>query len=595
VSESLDLSFVGHVDHGKSTLLARLLLDLGVIPDSKVVEMREASERRSGTVELAFLLDAFQIERDQAVTVDTTRVWFRTGVRLYSVADAPGHFEFLRHVVTGAVDAQLAVLVIDAREGVSEQTERHAALLGFLGVRDAIVAVNKMDLVVFDERRFHKIARSAEDMLRTKNVRMRCALPIVATDGDNVVNVSRRIPWHDGQTLRKVLDRFEPRAKAPSPLRLGVQDVYRRNGERLIAGRLQGDRLSVGDWLLFSPSGQSARIAKIHRFPEDESPARDGEAVAVSLDRPLFVEAGHVASRPEEAPRVTRRFTAEVFWMARRDLTNGAHVRLRIGSADIAARLEAAEPLRYGEIATVEFVTSAHVAVDVDRASFLSRFAVFSDGAIAGAGVVRSISSAHEIRPRSPNVERESQIVSLANREQRFGHRSGIVWLTGLPCSGKSTLAKGLEERLFVKGWNAYVLDGDNLRTGLTGDLGFTAEDRRENVRRIGEAAALFADAGFVAIVSLVSPSAADREMARSLFPQSFHEIHVTAPVDVCEQRDAKGLYLRARAGEIPNFTGVSGAYEPPSSPALTIDTAENSAPDCIDALVKYVTRSLRL
>jgi bifunctional enzyme CysN/CysC len=578
-------------------LLARLLVDTGAVPESKLAELEAACKRRSSGLELSFLLDAFQVERDQAVSIDSTRVWFHSARRRYAVADAPGHFEFLRHVVTGAAGAGLAVFVIDAASGAGEQTERHAAILGLLGVDDVIVAANKMDLAAFSVERFETLRREVRLLLERHGLRVHAIVPTAATEGDNVVRRSARMPWYDGESVLEALDRYEPPLAPELPLRLAIQDVYRRDAERLVAGTLQGGPLAEDDLLVFSPSGLSAGVAAIRRFPEGRAPAQDGEAVAIALDRDVFVEAGMVASRPEEAPYVTDAFEASVFWFARDALPSGSWVQLRLGTADVTAMLKtlSGTSLAYGDIGSVSLQLGSALALDVDRGSALSRFALLLDGHIAAAGIVRAVASGGAERAHSPNVEGETRLVVRTRREKRFGHRGGVVWLTGLPSSGKSTIAKLLEQRLFALGWNPYVLDGDNLRAGLTGDLGFSAEDRRENVRRVAEVAALFADAGLVAIVALVSPKAGDRDAARGLFPESFHEIAVAAPVDVCERRDIKGLYRRARAGEIAEFTGVSAPYEPPIAPALTLDSARLSATECVDVLFGYVAEHFAL
>lgn len=593
----MNLVLVGHVDHGKSTLLARLLVDAGAVPESKLAELEIVCKRRSSGFELSFLLDAFQIERDQAVSIDSTRVWFSSERRRYAVADAPGHFEFLRHVVTGAADASLAVLVIDAAAGVGEQTERHAAILSLIGINDVMVAVNKMDLVGRGREQFEVVRDQAEALLANQGLRAYQIIPTVAPDGDNVVRRSGRMPWYEGDSVLEALDRYEPLPACNPPLRLPVQDVYRVDSERLVAGNVQGGLLAEGDLLLFSPSGLAARVAAIRRFPEDRRPAADGDAIALTLDRDVFVEPGNVASRPEQAPYVTSEFAASVFWFGRTELPSGTPAQLRLGTFDVAATVATKDrtPLPYGDFALIDVKTASPLPLDVDRASALSRFALLVDGKIAGAGVVRAITASGVERLCSPNVESEYGFVSRDLRERRFGHHGGVIWLTGLPSSGKSTIAKLLEQRLFAHGWNACVLDGDTLRTGLTGDLGFSVDDRRESVRRVAEVAALFAGSGLIAIVALVSPNERDREGARLTYSESFHEIYVASSVAVCEQRDAKDLYRRARIGEIPNFTGVSAAYEAPIAPELTLDTARLSAFDCVDILFEYVTSNLSL
>jgi bifunctional enzyme CysN/CysC len=320
----VNLVLVGHVDHGKSTLLARLLVDTGAVPENKLSELEAICKRRSSQVELSFLLDAFQIERDQAISIDSTRVWFSSKHRRYAVADAPGHFEFLRHVVTGAADASLAVLVVNALAGPSEQTGRHAAILSLVGINNVLVAVNKMDLVAFSRERFEAVRDQAESLLANHRLSAHQIVPTAALEGDNVVRHSDRTPWYKGETVLEALDRYEPLPARNPPLRLPVQDVYRRDSERLVAGNLQGGPLAEGDLLVFSPPGLAARVATIRRFGEDHKPARHGEAIALALDRDIFVEPGYVASRAEQAPYVTSHFGASIFWFWRTDLLSGS-------------------------------------------------------------------------------------------------------------------------------------------------------------------------------------------------------------------------------------------------------------------------------
>jgi len=600
VSAPLDVVFVGHVDHGKSTLIARLLLDAGAFPDGKLSQLEEASRRRGVPLELSFLLDAFQVERDQAVTIDATRVWFRTPSRVYALCDAPGHHEFIKHMVTGASQAALAVLLIDAEQGVCEQTRHHAALLAMLGICDAVVAVNKMDCVAFSHERFAQIAQSATTMLEERALRAAAVIPTVARDGDNVVLRSQRMPWYDGATAMDALKSYDTAHRGAQPLRLPVQDVYRRGGSRVIVGNLQGGPLRPGDRMLFAPSGVTATVERF--WDGHDTSALDGDAVAFSLEESLFIDAGSVGAPPEDAPAITDVFEASIFWFSPQELRVDSHLKMRLGTSEVSVRVEAiggvldvatyqyapAEAVGVNGIAQVRLRCAVPVAIDVRPSSVISRFALYTNGRICGGGRVRTAATQRALRRRSPNVTPESHLVDRFARAARNGHRGGVLWLTGLPCAGKSTIAKELEQRLFAHGWNAYVLDGDTLRTGINGDLGFSEEDRRENVRRTAEMAALFADAGMIAIVALVSPSAADRRRAREVCPEAFHEIYVSTPRHVCEMRDVKGLYAGARRTKISGFTGVSAPYERPISPDLTID-ATLPIDVCVQDIFDYV------
>jgi len=597
--------FAGHVDHGKSTLVARLVLDTGGFPDGRLDELRRASERRGVPLELSFLLDAFQVERDQAVTIDASRVWFRSPQRRYEVIDAPGHREFVRHAVSAAGDARAAVLVVDAREGVSEQTRRHALLLPLLGVRDAIVVVNKMDAVDFARERFDAVAGEARTLAQRTGLELRAIVPAVARDGDGVVARGARMPWHEGPTLLEALDALpEARRDRDVPMRLPVQDVYRRDEVRIAVGTVDEGVLRAGDDVVILPSGEGSHVEELIAFPAAPERAPAGTAIGVRLRGVPFVRPGDVLADPAAVPAIAEALDVTVFWLGEERLAAGDFAQMRCGTRDtgvvverIDARIDvatgervAAEALERNEVYEVRLRCTEPAIVETRPASSLGRFALYRGDAIGGGGLVRAVVN-RRARRSSPNVAAQRSGVDAERRAARWGHRGAVVWLTGLPSAGKSTLARELEAALFAAGWNTYVLDGDTVRTGLNGDLGFSAEDRRENVRRVGEVAGLFADSGAIAIVALVSPNAADRDAARAVVPGRFHEVYVRADRATCEARDAKGLYRRAHAGEIADFTGVTAPYEPPAAPELVVDTARRPVEDCAAELVAYVRR----
>jgi len=607
--KTLPVVFAGHVDHGKSTLVARTLLDTGYFPDGKVAELQDAASRRNVPLEISFLLDAFQIERDQAITIDATRIWFQSATRRYEIIDAPGHREFVRHMVSGAADAVAAVLVVDVNEGISEQTRRHALLLPLVGVRRAIVAVNKMDTADFDATRFRAIESDVRDLCQAAGLALVAVIPTVARDGDNVVTGGERMPWYHGPAMLEALDALDDRLETAMPLRFPVQDVYRRDEERILVGTVGGGTITAGMTLLFSPSRETARVTQIVRFPASDTPAHAGEAVGIKLDRAIFVDPGDVASEIAEAPHVSTAFDATVFWLDAEALYRGEHLRMRCGTRDSTVLVDAIG----GSIDIATFERRAAGAVErndvadvslrsvtpavLDHAYWaLGRFALYRNDVICGGGVVRAITREEEpARKQSPNVSNTERGTLARERSRRNGHLGLVVWLTGLPSSGKTTLATQLEHALFADGWYAYVLDGDTLRTGINGDLGFSASDRTENVRRTGEIAALFADAGAIAIVSLVSPQRADRARARAAAAEHFHEVFVSADVATCETRDPKGLYRRARSGEIPSFTGVGAEYEAPDAAELVIDTTHETVEESLAQLLSYVRKAARL
>jgi bifunctional enzyme CysN/CysC len=601
--------FTGHVDHGKSTLVARLLLDTGSFPDGKLAELEGAARRRGVALEISFLLDSFQVERDQAITIDATRIWFSSATRRYAVIDAPGHREFVRHMVSGAADALAAVVVVDAVEGIGEQTRRHALLLPLVGVTRAVVAINKMDAVDFGAARYAQIVADLRAVFGQTGLELVAAVPTVARDGDNVVRRSTNMPWYEGPTLLAALDALDDHEALAGPVRFPVQDVYRRDEERILVGTPSGGRLAAGMTLAFAPTRDTARVTRIVRFPADDAPAVAGEAVGITLDQPIFVGPGDVASSVDDAPHTVQTVNATIFWLDRAVVTVGEHLRMRCGTRDASVVLDAVSgtidietfaqaatrTLGRNDIAHVTLRGLQPLIVDTHPA-VLARFALYRGDVIAGGGIVTGVAFERNAGRRSSrDVTSSAPGVSRTERNRHAGHRGLVVWLTGLPSSGKSTLAARVEAALFADGWFSYVLDGDNLRTGLNGDLGFAPADRAENVRRTGEVAALFADAGAIAIVAQVSPLRADRPRARAAAPDAFLEVYVRATLDVCESRDVKGLYRRARDGDISDFTGVSAPYEEPLTAELIVDTAQTDTGECVRHILELVRSAARL
>lgn len=588
---------LGHVDHGKSTLIGRLLYDAGALPEARVAEIVAASARRGVETEWSFALDALQDERDQALTIDTTRVWFTVRERRFVIIDAPGHEEFLANAMTGASDADAAILVVDATRGVEEQTRRHAYLLGLLAVPRVIVAINKIDAAP-DRAHLAAIERDVRAALDAIGVEPHAIVPLSARHGDNVATRSRRTPWYDGLPLLDVLDLLVPDATHDhGPLRMWVQDVYREGTERIAVGVVKSGRIAVGDVLRIAPAGTSARVAALRRWPEDQRAAQAGDAVGVVFDTPVFVDRGDLLATAEHAPVVARTLALRAFWFATDAPREGDAVRLRAGSADVAARVvavrDALDPRTLaaagdgaaarGTVYTVVLRTAVPVALDLGERCAIARGGL----PIAAAHAVHVDAEAATLVPAAHLITREE-------RARRDGYHGLVVWLTGLPAAGKTTVAMGAERELFGRGYHVYVLDGDNLRTGLTRDLDFSAEARAENVRRVAEAATLFADAGTITLVSLVSPYAEDRARARGIGGPLFHEVYVRADAATCGARDPKGHYARARRGELRGFTGVDAPYEEPERPDLVLDTMRDDAAVCVARLVDYVVASAR-
>jgi len=608
---------VGHVDHGKSTLVGRLIHDTGGLLEGKLEALKQMSSKRGMPFEWAFLLDAFQAERDQGITIDTSQIRFSSSTREYLVIDAPGHQEFLKNMVTGASAAEGAVLVIDAVEGVREQTRRHGYLLQLLGVRQVIVVVNKMDLAEFSQQRFDEVRGEVVAYLGSLGFDRASieVVPVVARDGDNIAVRSTRIGWYKGPILLEALNNFKKfDAYAKGSLRLPVQDVYKFDERRIVAGRIERGSVEVGDKLVFSPSGKTARVKSIETWHADaKTSASAGESVGLTLDTEIFVERGQVASLETSRPMLTNIFRANLFWLGRKPLVEASRYRMQIGTAHYIVQVETVEKivdvndlassdsktLERNGVGVVVFRSRGMIALDpfmtdtnIGRCVLIEDFSIVGGGLIDMAGFPDQ-SATHAIR--SHNIQQVDHRISQQERWKMNGHKSGILWFTGLPGAGKSTLALLLEHELTRRGMHAYVLDGDNVRHGLASDLGFSQKDRAENIRRVGEVAKLFAESGTIVISSFISPYRNDRDWIRSGASENFHEIFVNAPVEVCEERDPKGHYKKARAGEIAEFTGVSAPYERPLAPEMTIDTAKHSVEDCIGMLTDYVVREFKL
>jgi bifunctional enzyme CysN/CysC len=612
----LKVVVVGHVDHGKSTMIGRLLYDIGALNDKQVALLKESSERRGMPMEWSFVLDALQAERDQAVTIDTTQISLRTRTRQVIVIDAPGHREFLRNMISGAASAEAALLVVDAVEGVQDQTRRHGYLLHLLGISQVAVVVNKMDLAGFSESRFRDLSAQVTGCLAEIDIRPVHIVPISARMGDNVACSSARMPWYGGPAVVDVLDRFEIKPPAlDRPLRLPIQDIYKFDERRIIAGRIESGILRVGDVLLFSPSNKTARVHSIEVWGAPPAvEARAGQSVGITLDEPIFVERGCIASGEREAPALTNVFGAIVFWLGGQPLGVGRSYRMKLATRQTSvvvqeikrvidtATLAGApgELLERDNVAEIVLRSADLLAVDEGRdAGATGRF-VLLDGFDTVAGGLISMRGYPDERNALTAVPRDvtatAHEVAREDRALRNRHRGGVLWLTGLSGAGKSTLAIQVERELFRRGFAVYALDGDNVRLALNANLGFSPEDRTENIRRVGEVAALFADAGLVCITSFISPYQTDRGRARAAVRgQQFHEVYVKAELAVCEQRDPKGLYRRARDGEIANFTGISSPYEPPLAAELTIETDRMGVEDCVAKIVVYVERHFSL
>ncbi|MDO9461532.1 MAG: adenylyl-sulfate kinase [Alphaproteobacteria bacterium] len=617
VRDLLRIVIVGHVDHGKSTLVGRLLHDTNSLPAGKVEEIKAMSDRRGMPFEYAFLMDALQAERDQGITIDTSQIWFNSDKRNYVIIDAPGHKEFLKNMITGAAQSDAALLIIDAEEGVREQSRRHGYLLHLLGIRQVAVAINKMDLVKYSQERFNEISREYRAYLTDLGVEPTFILPVSAREGDNIVTKSAAMGWYDGPTVVGALDRFvsEP-LSTDLPLRLPVQDVYKFDERRVIAGRIESGRISVGDEIMFSPSNKTARVKSLEVWPTSlAAPARvtAGYNVSMTLDEQIFVERGDTISHVKNAPIETDVFRARLFWLGHEPLSIGKTYKLKLNTTEAQIQVQKIEAVidtgdlssasatvvERNQVAEIVLRSRRMLALDAfnDKPA-TGRFVLVDGYDIAGGGIISMEGYADQrqlITQRSTNIVKVEQGVSDDERARMNGHRGGVIWFTGLSGAGKSTLSVELERRLFEKGYSVYVLDGDNIRFGLNANLGFSPEDRSENIRRVGEVAALFARAGMIALTAFISPYRSDRDRARAAAPNRFHEVYVQADVKTCESRDPKGLYEKARRGEIKEFTGISAPYEEPEVAELVVDTAKHSIEECVAQLITYIEANFSL
>jgi bifunctional enzyme CysN/CysC len=610
--EQLKIVIVGHVDHGKSTFVGRLLHDTGSLPEGKFEQLQAVAARRGVPFEWANLMDALQAERDQNITIDTAQIWFRSKKRQYVIIDAPGHKEFLKNMITGAANAEAALLLIDAHEGVQEQSRRHGYLLNLLGIRQMAVLVNKMDLEDYAEARFRQIEGEFRAFLKAMGVEPECFIPMSAKEGDNIASPGMKMPWWKGQTVLEMLDEFRL-AEPPTrqPLRLPIQDIYRFDARRILAGRIESGTLKVGDLLLFTPGNKTSAVKTIERWNAPPTGrAEAGESIGITLTEQIYVQRGEVAALESDAPYELSRFKARVFWMGRAPFIMGKAYKLKLATQEVECAIDSlervidsstletisrAEPfVGRNEVAELTLRTKRPVAFDIHAEIIATgRFVIVDGFEVAGGGIVAADNyprRTSDSLQKSHNIYWSPGKVTAGQRAARNGHGGRVVWLTGLSASGKSTIATELERELFRLGQHVYVLDGDNMRHGLCSDLGFSPQDRKENIRRIGETAKLFAEAGIICITAFISPYRSDRDLVRQITePGMFVEVYVNAPLEVCERRDPKGLYARARAHQIKEFTGISAPYEPPERPEIELPTDQLTPAESVARIIEYL------
>ena len=593
----------GSVDDGKSTLIGRLLADHHQIPEGQLASL-EKDSRQHGTqgneIDFALLLDGLAAEREQGITIDVAYRFFATAQRRYIVADTPGHEQYTRNMITGASTADAAIVLADARHGVLTQTRRHTYLAALMGVRHVVLAVNKMDLVDYGQTTFEEISAAFHQFASSLGFASITAIPLSALKGDNLTLPSQQMPWYAGLTLIASLDALElDTAPATRPV-FPVQWVNRPDQSfRGLAGSVSGGALHVNDAVRCARSGQTANIARIVTMDGDLEQAAEGRAVTLVLDRALDIPRGEVLSPADDPIETTDQFEATLIWLHQEPGLVGRSYEIKLATQSAAASItvikhrvnintlahEPARALQVNDVAVCKLALSLPLAFDTfTNSKTLGGFILIdrlTRNTIA-AGLVR-----HNLR-RAQNVHRQALSVTRPERERLNGHSGRVIWFTGLSGSGKSTLANALEVKLHAAGIRTYLLDGDNVRQGLNRDLGFTDADRVENIRRIAEVARLMQDAGLVVITAFIAPFRAEREMARELIgADHFVEVYVSTPLAVCEARDPKGLYKKARSGLLPNLSGVGSAYDVPEQPALAIDTSAISTEDAVVALLR--------
>jgi bifunctional enzyme CysN/CysC len=597
----------GSVDDGKSTLIGRLLWDSRALPEDQVAALVADSKRvgtRRGEVDYALLLDGLRAEREQGITIDVAYRFFSTAKRHYIVADTPGHEQYTRNMVTGASTADLSVILVDARHGVRTQTKRHSFLAWLLGIRHAVLLVNKMDLVDYAREAFAAIEGEYRAFAAELGLPDVVCIPISAVQGENLLKPSPVMSWYRGPTLMEVLDQVEideHRVRA-QPLRLPVQWVNRPHADfRGFAGTLVAGRVRRGDRIAVQPSGRTSRVARIVTYDGDREEAVAGQAITLTLADEIDVSRGDLIVPAAEPAEVADQFEATVVWMAEAPLLPGRSYLVKIGTrtvtgtvAPLKHRIDvntlermAASKLELNEIGVCNLALDRAIAFDPyrvnrDTGGFILIDRISND--TVGAGML------HFALRRASNVKRQALDVDKAGRAALMGQKPCVLWFTGLSGAGKSTIANRVDKLLHGRGRHTYLLDGDNLRHGLNQNLGFTAADRVENIRRVAEVAKLMVDAGLIVSTAFISPFRAERQMARELLdPGELIEIFVDTPLAVAEQRDPKGLYQKARRGELPNFTGIDSPYEPPEQPEIRIDTTVTSAEAAAEAIVDYL------
>ena len=606
IKEIPKIVIVGHVDHGKSSLIGRLMYELDQVPDGKYEELKKVSEKRGMDFEFAFLLDALQAERDQGITIDTTQIFFKTKKRNYVFIDAPGHKEFIKNMITGAASADIAILIVDVDEGIKAQTKKHAYILKLLGIKKVITLFNKMDKINYDENKYLQVRKQLEEYLTKINIKALNNIPISAKIGDNISTKSKKISWYDGKPLVNILDNYDCNDnQMENILRFPVQDIYKVSDKRIIVGRIESGKINLGDEILVMPSNEKVKIKSFEEWPKPKKEYNTGDCLGLTLSDEIFVDKGNIISHPKKPPKLMNTFEANLFWLndKKMDLSKKYQLKINTGEYTVNIRkvnkiidtesLESTNKKIPNKNDVSEVVIHSSQLIPMDDYNVITktaRFCLLDENEIVAGGIasLQNYPDQKELNSSS-NIKPINFDVTEVDRASRFNHRSGVIWMTGLSGSGKSTIAREVERKLFSKDFNVFILDGDNLRMGLNRGLSFSPEDRTENIRRTAEVAKLFTDAGFIVIVSLISPYRSERKKARDIRPEYFREIYVKSSLEECIKRDVKGLYAKAIRSEIKDFTGISAPYEEPLSPDLTVDTEQEEIEESVLKLESFI------
>ena len=600
----------GSVDDGKSTLIGRLLYDSKMIFEDQLAAL-EADSQKMGTqgqqIDFALLVDGLAAEREQGITIDVAYRFFATEKRKFIVADTPGHEQYTRNMVTGASTADLAIILIDARKGILTQTRRHSYLAHLIGIKKIVLAINKMDLVDYDQTRFDEICAAYNDFASSIGIEAFTAIPISGLAGDNITDSSSRTPWYDGPSLLSHLENVEldQTLAADKPFRMPVQWVNRPNLDfRGFSGQIASGTIAQGDMVRVVPSGKTTKIARIVTMDGDLPMAVAGQSVTLTFDDEIDCSRGDVIAIADAPPMVADQFESTLVWMDETALLPGRNYIMKIGTQTVEASVQslkyqinvnntehlAVKTLALNDIGVVEIGTTRPIVFEAygdnrDLGGFIL-IDKMSHATIAAGMLHFSLRRAQNVHWQASDIDRQAHAAQKNQKPQ-------VLWFTGLSGSGKSTIANALEKRLYQDGQHSFLLDGDNVRHGLNKDLGFTDAARVENIRRVGEVAKLMTDAGLIVLTAFISPFQAEREMVRKMLPEGeFIEVFVDTPLAVAEQRDVKGLYKKARAGELKNFTGIDSPYEAPSAPEIHIDTHTTSVEQAVEDIIDWLAKN---